>query len=122
MSKGFQKKSDDVSAYIAPAKTIKSKNKQPIVPKTHFDIFSKTYGYVASCMNEDHANKTLQSMYYEHERFWRNARSLGKKTQSFDYYVLVRTGFITRQIHLQFEPDEDDVTDTYEEIAEKGLH
>jgi hypothetical protein len=90
------------------------------VERTHFDCFSKTRGYMCSCLNEDHAIKTLQSLYYENDRYWRQARADGKKTRPFDCYAIARTGYQERLIELQFAAEEDE-GETYEEIAEKEM-
>lgn len=87
------------------------------VERTHYDMYSKSRGYLCTCHNEDAAHNALQSMYYENEKFWRRARSEGKKSKQFDCYALARTGIHERLIELQFAPDEEDVTETYEDIA-----
>lgn len=99
-----------------PNKPVKFK-KTVAVERTHYDVFSKSRGYMCSCPNEEEAHKALQSLYYENEKFWRRARSEGKKSKRFDCYALARTGLHERLIELQFAPDEEDATETYEDIA-----
>lgn len=99
-----------------PNKPVKFK-KTVAVERTHYDVFSKSRGYQCSCPNEEEAHKALQAMYYEIERSTRRARSEGKKTKRFDCYALARTGVHERLIELQFAPDEEDATETYEDIA-----
>lgn len=99
-----------------PTKPVKFK-KTVAVERTHFDVFSKSRGYLCTCPNEDETHKALQALYKENEKFWRRARSEGKKSKRFDCYALARTGLDSRLIELYFAPDEEDTSESYEDIA-----
>lgn len=102
-----------------PVKSKKSAKKATQFERTHFDVFSKSRGYLCTCMSEEAVHEALQSLYDENEKFWRRARSEGKKSKPFDCYGVARTGFKSRMIELQFTPDEDE-GDTYEDAVERG--
>jgi len=87
------------------------------IERTHYDVYSKSKGYLCSCPNEDAANDALQALYYENEKSSRRVRTEGKKSKRFDCYVLARTGIQSRMIELQFAQEEEDATETYEDIA-----
>lgn len=76
--------------------------------RTFFNVYSKRRGYICSCPNEDATNKALQDLFYENERFWRRARSEGKKSRDFDCFALASTDGKDRLIELMFNEEEDD--------------
>jgi hypothetical protein len=105
-----------VATHVTPSKPVKFK-KTMVIEKTHYDVFSKSRGYLCTSPNETEAHKALQSMYYENEKLWKHAMSDGKKTKPFDCYVLARTGSHERLIELQFAVEEEDASETYEDIT-----
>lgn len=103
-------------------KPVKSKKvkAQPQPERVHFDVFSKSRGYLCSAPNEDAAYKALNDLFRENERFWRRARSEGKKSRHFDCYALARQGTQSRLIELTFDAERDESErDTYEDVIEK---
>lgn len=108
----------DTSSIGVPNKPVKYKKAEAVV-RTHYDVYSKSRGYLCTCPNEEDAHNALQSLYKENEKFWRRASSEGKKSKQFDCYVLARTGVHERMIELHFEYEED-TTETYEDIAAAG--
>ena len=109
-----------VDPTAVPEKAVKVKAAKVNPERTHFDVFSRARGYLCSCPNEDKVHESLKAMFDENERFWRRARSDGKKSKRFDCYGVARTGIHERVIELTFDTDDGDASDSYEDIAEAG--
>lgn len=60
--------------------------------KIHYDIFSKSRGYITSAMDEVTARETLESLHWENQKFWRKAQSEGKRWKRCDCYCICRNG------------------------------
>jgi hypothetical protein len=120
MIKGFKSSASDLP--ILPIKKVKHvKSQAGNDNRIHYDIFSKTRGYMCTCLNEEHSLQMLNNFYKENERFWRGAISEGKAGKPFDCYVLVRQGFTTRKIELRQEDAVDNSEwDRYEDIVEEN--
>jgi hypothetical protein len=85
--------------------------------RTFYDVFSKQRGYLCSCPDEDAVHKSLYALFRENEKYWRGARSEGKKSRSFDCYGVARCGNSSRIIELMFE--EETEMDTYDDVVEQ---
>ena len=121
MSKSsFGRKPTVVENFTPAPKSKKLKVSKAAPERTHFDIYSKERGYLCTCLNEDDAHRALQTLFNENEQYWRNAKE-GKKPRRFDCYCLARTGLKERLIELMFAPDEEDVTETYDDITQKEM-
>jgi hypothetical protein len=103
-------------------KTPKGKKEKPSAKpaaRTHYDVYSKSRGYICTCVNENALHKTLMDLYRENDRFWRQAANDGKKTKAFDCYGLARMGDVSRVINLTFAANEDD-EETFEDAIAEG--
>lgn len=117
----MKSKKTEVTEPTLKPKTPKGKKEKLVVKedRTHFDVYSKSRGYICTCPSEYALRKTLMDLYKENERFWRQAASDGKKTKAFDCYGLARTGTVNRVIDLTFAPNEDE-EETFEEAVAEG--
>lgn len=118
-------KSTDASDPIKPIKEKKVKVKAKDVPsadtRIHYDVFSKSRGYICTCPDENSVYDTLKALLRENDRFWKQAASMGKKTKAFDCYGVMRQGFKTSKIELTFAPETDgSERDTYEDVVEEA--
>lgn len=105
---------------IKESKPVKSKKVKGTPERTHFDVFSKSRGYLCTAPSEEAAYKALNDLFRENERFWRRARSEGKKSMDFDCYAVARQGMNSRLIELTFDAERDESErDTYEDVLEK---
>lgn len=100
------------------AKIEKSVKKSKNTERTFYDVYSKQRGYLCSCPTEEDAHKALHDLFKENERFWRRARSEGKKSRNFDCYAVARTGTHSRLIELMFDDNTEDDED-YEDVVAK---
>lgn len=85
--------------------------------KVQYDVFSKSRGYLCSCINEDEVHRSLKALFHENERFWRNARAMGKRWKRFDCYGVATQGNSARIIELMFDAPAEE--DTYEDVVEE---
>jgi len=90
--------------------TINPKKAIPKVDKIHYDIFSKSRGYIATALNEGCAREALESLHYENQKFWRKAMSEGKRWKRCDVYCLCRQGGKSWELpfFIEEESDEDE--------------
>jgi hypothetical protein len=109
-----------VDPTAVPEKAVKVKAAKVNPERTHFDVFSRSGGYLCTCPSEEKLHESLNAMFKEHERATRYARSDGKKFKRFECYGVARTGIHERVIELTFDADDGDVSDSYEDIAEAG--
>jgi len=87
--------------------------------RTHYDVFSRSRGYMCSCPNEAAVHEALEALFRENEKFWRRARSEGKKGKTFDCFGVARTGHTERVIELTFRDDSDEEF-YYEDVKEQA--
>jgi hypothetical protein len=85
-------------------KKIEKQEKFPV----KYDIFSKSRGYMCSCLSQQHAINTLEALLRENDKFWRQARSMGKKTKDFDCYCMCRQGLKSWELPFVFDTGEDE--------------
>lgn len=95
--------------FVKKNATPKSK-KVVAVEKIHYDIWSKSRGYITTATNESTAREALESLHYENQRFWRKAMSEGKKWKRCDAYCLCRQGIRSWELpfFIEEESDEDE--------------
>lgn len=93
------------------------KIKKPIAKvanKVHYDIFSKSRGYICTATDEADARDALQDLFVENDRFWRKEQSEGKKWKRFDCYCLVRDNNKSEVLPFSFDDGSDEEEEYFE--------
>jgi hypothetical protein len=76
--------------------------------KTHFEIFSKSRGYLCSAVDENAARDALTAMFEENQKHWLKQISEGKRWKRCDVYCLCRQGNKSWELPFFFNEEDDE--------------